>query len=190
MNDRSPTVPKSVLSIVKNRSLETPGLIADDSDDVLLFPAPIDVQKGFPTVSTARARWGPPPTQPIMSSHTEIDREELRRRLTRIESDIYRNTDRRNVDDMALLRAALIGGDVDPDDVVLITDDQGDPIEPLEEAVEARDEHLDRKSELASAAAVLAPSLRDYGYDSVEISRMSDSEICRAFTHEVRSIDG
>lgn len=125
-----------------------------------------------------------------MSEPTTIDCEELRRRINQIEADVYRNTDRRDVDDMALLQAALLGADVDPDDVVIITDEDGNPATPLEEAVETTEDRLDRKSELATVAATLAPALRDHGYDSVEISRMTDSEICRTFTREVRSLDG
>ena len=92
------------------------------------------------------------------------------------------------VSDEDIIKAALARADVDPGDVIILTgfDDEDAPL--LCERVIPADEHRERLEMFAEFSEAAIPELRErYGYDSLELSRMDDAEICRAFMDEVRS---
>lgn len=123
-----------------------------------------------------------------MTETVPLDRDELARRIARIEADVYRNADRTDVDDMALLKTALHGMGIDLNDVVVLMDENGAPVRPLEESVASRTEMLEDKADLAECASAFIPPLREHGYDSLALDRMSDDEICRTFRDEVEKM--
>ena len=92
------------------------------------------------------------------------------------------------VDDETIIQAALTRANVDPGDVVILTYDDEDDAPPLAERVIPADEVRCRQENLAEcASAFVKPLRKEAGYDSVELSRMTDGEICRAFMAEVRA---
>ena len=108
-----------------------------------------------------------------MTSRTEIDTDVLDDHIKAVLNWADAET-LSKVSDEDIIKAALARADVDPGDVVILTDYPEDDAPPLSERVIPADEHRERLEIFAEFASAAIPALRDqYGYDSIAL-------LCRA----------
>ena len=122
-----------------------------------------------------------------MTSRTEIDTDVLADHISAVINWADAET-LSKVSDEDIIKAALKRADVDPGDVVILTYDDADDAPPLCDRVIPADGVRQTKESLAECASEFVKPLRkEAGYDTLELDRMTDAEICRAFMDEVRA---
>ena len=118
-----------------------------------------------------------------MTSRTEIDTDVLDDHIKAVLNWADAET-LASVSDETIIQAALARADVDPGDVIIITDFDDEDTPPLSERVKPADEHRERLELFAEFAAAAISELRErYGYDTIELCVWTTMRfVCRSST--------